>query len=99
MRLDLENVGYFLPGQKDPTYNPRPDAPCPICDKPCTPEDTATTNIAWHPLRVLTGGTLEPLSLFYRVHQSCAKAYPSRLAIADMFAMRHGNTIARRRLS
>jgi len=104
MRLAIEHVGYFTsidhpPGDL-PKYDLPSEVPCPLCEKSCRrgEDDVEEDHIIWHPLG-RNAGNLMSLDLFYRVHCSCAAREPARLALAEMFVLRHGYTIARGRLS
>jgi len=97
MKLPLESVGYFVEMCQTPAYAPSRDVDCPLCEKPCD-DDAIVHSMAWHP-HIFGAPGLEKLSLFYHTHRACAVAAPARIAIADMCALAHGCTIARRRLS
>lgn len=56
------------PDQKEPTYEPPHDAPCPYCFAPVTADDVRTHSLMW------IGPVYAKRSYFYRTHRTCDEA-------------------------
>jgi hypothetical protein len=62
--LTRDLVGYFTrPEQVVPDFDPRRDAPCPICGRPISEDDVRTTSAMYSERRI---------AVFYRTHRTCS---------------------------
>jgi len=63
-----ELVGYFTHTGATPEYDPPHEGPCLVCWKPLTTDDIRTISVM---------PTEKPISLFFRVHRTCAESDPN----------------------
>ena len=69
MVQSLRLWGWFDdPGQKEASYDPPHDAPCPYCLAPLIPGDVRTHSLMW------AGPLYAKRSYFYRTHRTCDDA-------------------------
>lgn len=62
------------PKQREPTYEPPRDAPCPFCGTAIHAEDVRTHGL-------MHAGQYAARSYFYRTHRSCAENDPTHTAM------------------